>query len=63
MMMMMMMMMIEKHECGAVGGMRTGTGNRSTDIKPIFVSFSPPQIPHLLIRNRKPGPPLQEATD
>jgi hypothetical protein len=33
-------------ECGAVGGMRIGRGNRSTRIKPALVPLFPPQIPH-----------------
>jgi hypothetical protein len=33
-------------ECGAVGGMRTGRGNRSTRRKPAPVPLCPPQIPH-----------------
>jgi hypothetical protein len=31
---------------GAVGGMRIGKGNRSTQRKPAPVSLCPPQIPH-----------------
>jgi hypothetical protein len=33
-------------ECGAVGGIRIGRGNRSTRIKPAPVPLCPPQIPH-----------------
>jgi hypothetical protein len=33
-------------ECGAVGGVRTGRGNRSTRRKPASVPLCPPQIPH-----------------
>jgi hypothetical protein len=33
-------------ECGAVGGMRSGRGNRSTLRKPAQVVLCPPQIPH-----------------
>jgi hypothetical protein len=33
-------------ECGAVGGMRIGRGNRSTRRKPAPVPLCPPQIPH-----------------
>jgi hypothetical protein len=36
-------------ECGAVGGMRSERGNRSTHRKPTPVPLSPPQIPHDLI--------------
>jgi hypothetical protein len=41
-------------DCGAVGGMRTGKGNRSTQRKPDPVPLCPLQIPHDLIcaRNR-----------
>jgi hypothetical protein len=35
-------------ECGAVGGMRIGRGNRSTRRKPAPVPLCPPQIPHHL---------------
>jgi hypothetical protein len=38
--------MIDDDECGAVGGMRIGRGNRSTRKKPAPVSLCPPQIPH-----------------
>jgi hypothetical protein len=34
------------HECGAVGGMRIGRGNRSTRRKLAPVPLCPPQIPH-----------------
>jgi hypothetical protein len=33
-------------ECGALGGMRIGKGNRSTWRKPVLVPLCPPQIPH-----------------
>jgi hypothetical protein len=33
-------------ECGALGGMRIGRGNRSTWRKPASVLLCPPQIPH-----------------
>jgi hypothetical protein len=36
-------------DCGAVGGMRTGMGNRSTRRKHPPVPLCPPQIPHGLI--------------
>jgi hypothetical protein len=38
--------MIDDDECGAVGGMRIGEGNRSTRGKPAPVPLYPPQIPH-----------------
>jgi hypothetical protein len=34
------------YECGAVGGMRIGRGNRSTPRKLAPVPLCPPQIPH-----------------
>jgi hypothetical protein len=33
-------------ECGAVGGMRIGRGNRRTRRKSVTVPLCPPQIPH-----------------
>jgi hypothetical protein len=33
-------------ECGAIGGMRIGRGDRSTRIKPAPVPLCPPQTPH-----------------
>jgi hypothetical protein len=39
-------------ECGAVGGMRIGKGNRSTRRKPAPVLLRPQQIPHDLTRAR-----------
>jgi hypothetical protein len=38
--------MIDDDECGAVGEMRIGKGNRSTRRKPTPVTLCPPQIPH-----------------
>jgi hypothetical protein len=38
--------MTDDDERGAVGGMRIGSGNRSTKRKPAPVPLSPPQIPH-----------------
>jgi hypothetical protein len=38
-------------ECGAVGGMRIGKGNRSTWRKPAPVPLCPPQIPNDLGSN------------
>jgi hypothetical protein len=38
--------MIDDDECGAVGGMRIGRGNRITRRKPAPVPLFPPQIPH-----------------
>jgi hypothetical protein len=42
----------DSDECGAVGGMRIGRGNRSTRRKPAPVPLCPPQIPHVLNRAR-----------
>jgi hypothetical protein len=39
-------------ERGALGGMRTGSGNRSTPRKPAPVPLCPPQIPHDLTCDR-----------
>jgi hypothetical protein len=38
--------MIDDGDCGAIGGMNIGRGNRSTRRKPALVSLCPPQIPH-----------------
>jgi hypothetical protein len=40
------------YECGAVGGMKIGRGNRITRRKPAPVPLCPPQIPHDLTRDR-----------
>jgi hypothetical protein len=39
-------------ECGAVGGMRIGKGNRSTRRQPAPVPLCSPQIPHDLMWDR-----------
>jgi hypothetical protein len=39
-------------DCGAVGGMRIGRGNRSTRRKPALVPLCPPQILHDLTRDQ-----------
>jgi hypothetical protein len=44
--------MIDDDECGAVGGMRIGRGNRITRRKHSPVSLCPPQIPHDLTWDR-----------
>jgi hypothetical protein len=49
-------------ECGAVGGMRIGRGNRSTGRKPAPAPLCPPQIPHDLIWART-WPPRWEFGD
>jgi hypothetical protein len=38
--------MIDDDECGAVGGIRIGRGNRNTRREPAPVPLCPPQIPH-----------------
>jgi hypothetical protein len=47
----------DNDECGAVGGMRIGRGNRSTRKKPAPVPLYPPQILHDLtwVRTRTGG--------
>jgi hypothetical protein len=37
--------MIDEDDCGAIGGMKIGRGNRSTRRKPAPSTFCPPQIP------------------
>jgi hypothetical protein len=37
--------MIDEDDCGAIGGMKIGRGNRSTRIKPTPVPLCPPQNP------------------
>jgi hypothetical protein len=44
--------MIDDGDCGAVGGMNIGRGNRSTRRKPAPMPLCPPQIPHGLTRAR-----------
>jgi hypothetical protein len=39
---------IDDDECGAMGGMRIGEGNRSTRRKSAPVLLCSPQIPHVL---------------
>jgi hypothetical protein len=41
------------NECGAVGGMRIGRGNRSTRRKPAPVSICPPQTRAAALGNRR----------
>jgi hypothetical protein len=38
--------MTDEGDCGAIGGMKTGRGNRSTRRKPATAPLCPPQIPH-----------------
>jgi hypothetical protein len=44
--------MIDEGDCGAIGGMKIGRGNRSTRKKPAPVPLRPPQIPHDQTRAR-----------
>jgi hypothetical protein len=44
--------MIDYDECGAVGGMRIGRGNRNTRRKPVPVPLWPSEIPHDLTWTR-----------
>jgi hypothetical protein len=55
-------MIDDDDECGEVGAMIIGRGNRSTQKKPAPVPLSPSQIPHDLTW-LEPGPPLWEASD
>jgi hypothetical protein len=43
--------MIDEGDCGAIGGMKIGRGNRSTRRKPAPAPLCPPQIPQDLRRN------------
>jgi hypothetical protein len=38
--------MIDEGDCGAIGGIKIGMGNRSTRRKPARAPLCPPQIPH-----------------
>jgi hypothetical protein len=44
--------MTDDDECGAVGGMKIGRGNRNTRRKPAQVQLCPPQILHDLTWDR-----------
>jgi hypothetical protein len=44
--------MIDDGDCGAIGGMKIGRGNRSTGRKHAPVPLCPPQIPHDLTQAR-----------
>jgi hypothetical protein len=43
---------IDNGDCGAIGGIKIGRGNRNTKRKPALVPLCPPQIPHNLTRAR-----------
>jgi hypothetical protein len=44
--------MIDEGDCGAIGGMKIGRGNRSTRRKPAPAPLCLPQIPHDQIQAR-----------
>jgi hypothetical protein len=44
--------MIDEGDCGAIGGMKIGRGNRSTRRKPAPAPLCRPQIPHDQTRAR-----------
>jgi hypothetical protein len=44
--------MIDEGDCGAIGGMKIGRGNRSTRGKSAPAPLCPPQIPHDQTRAR-----------
>jgi hypothetical protein len=44
--------MIDDGDCGAIGGIKIGRGNRSSRRKPAPASLCPPQIPHDQTRAR-----------
>jgi hypothetical protein len=44
--------MIDEGDCGAIGGMKTGRGNRSTRRKPAPAPLCPPHISHVRTRAR-----------
>jgi hypothetical protein len=48
--------MIGDGDCGEIGGMKIGRGNRSTRRKPAPAPLHPPQIPTLLDPGLNPGP-------
>jgi hypothetical protein len=43
---------IDDDDCGAIGGMKIGRGNRNTWRKPAPMPFCPPQIPHNMTGTR-----------
>jgi hypothetical protein len=44
--------LIDDCDCGAIGGMKIGRGNRSTWRKPTPAPLCPPQVPHDQTRTR-----------
>jgi hypothetical protein len=49
--------MIDEDDCGAIGGMKIGRGNRSTRRKPAPAPLCQPQIPHDQTPGRRGGKP------
>jgi hypothetical protein len=47
--------MIDEDDCGVIGGVKIGRGNRSTRRKPAPAPLCPPQIPHDQTRARTPS--------
>jgi hypothetical protein len=47
--------MIDESDCGAIGGIKIGRGNRSTRRKPAPPPLCPPQTPHDQTRAPTPG--------
>jgi hypothetical protein len=47
--------MIDEDDCGAIGGMKIGRGDRSTWREPAPATLCPPQIPHDQVRAQTPG--------
>jgi hypothetical protein len=56
--------MIDEGDCGAIGGIKTGRGNRSIRRKPAPAPFCPPQIPldHTRARTRSAAVGSQRLT-
>jgi hypothetical protein len=52
-------MIDDDDDCGAVGGMGIGRGDRSTWRKPALASFCPPQIPYDLTWDRTRAPSVR----
>jgi hypothetical protein len=55
--------MIDEGDCGAISGIKTGRGNRSTRRKSAPAPLCSPQIPHDPDPGSNPGPPRWEASD
>jgi hypothetical protein len=50
--------MIDEGDCGAIGGIKIGRGNRRTRRKPAPAPLCPPQIPHDQTRARTRAAPV-----